>query len=159
MSGGFVMNRAIGCGLGALSLLLPLTAVCWSEPAAGADCPSVFETLTSVFSGVESLQRQGEQLDADLVRARQRMQRKAEIAAQLAIGRLSLSEAESLFRQLHAENPWVVAALRQRHPHCGPDEVHALGAIEAALNVVPDSERSSVAVRLRAELEARRARP
>lgn len=153
------MNRVIGGGLGAIALLLPLAVVGWNESPAEADQPTVLEAVTTLFSQVEALQRQGEQIDTQLVQARQRLERKAQIARELAAGRMSLAEAEPLFRQLHAENPWVVAALRQRHPSSDPDELHAWGAIEAALNTVPDSERPSVALRLRAELEAWRARP
>ncbi|MCX7701985.1 MAG: hypothetical protein N2039_14005, partial [Gemmataceae bacterium] len=130
LTGGFVMNRVIGGGIGALALLLPLTLVHWTEPRPEeTDRSFIVEAVTTLFSQVESLQRQGEQIDTQLLQARQRIERKAEIARELAAGRMSLAEAEPLFRQLHAENPWVVSALRQRHPNCSPDDVHAWGAV------------------------------
>jgi hypothetical protein len=143
------MLGALLCGLAVVAI-----GLCARWPGAG--CLQGWNVVR-LLEEIEALQKQGENLDAQIQAVSYNLAAKNRIAAAVEAGQLSLLDAADRYRKLNESQPdfdWP--AFRERIPAGSEEERHCrqvLGWVEARLRIDQPEKLEAVMARLEAELQ------
>src|ERR1051326_2101455 len=116
------MKRSTRWAAVILLTVAPLAGLTYADPQWPEEAGLDLWHAPALRAELDQCHQRRAELDAELRTVRVRLERKAEILADVIAGRETLQEAAREFRALNAANPDFVRVMRFRYPDCSEDE-------------------------------------